>query len=143
MSAVDNLDVKTYKRILKKYDKDPEVDVYYLMATEMEQPRGCGMICLYCCCFCCIHSMMNSYIIRRAHAINDLFHKKYPNNTVNELMPLLKQALIIVEKYKMKLYDIRNREEDHLKIRYHGITEDELRIIQQAHHLLNPVVYVL
>ena len=143
MSVIDNLDVKTYKRILNKYEKNTDVDVCRMMATEMEQPRGFGMICLYCCCFCCIHGMINTYITRRAHAIDELFIKKYPNKNMNELMSILKNALNIVEKHKMKLYDVRNRTDDHLKIRYQSLTDDELRIIQQAHHLLNPVVYVV
>jgi hypothetical protein len=143
MSAVDNLDLKAYKRILKKYNKNPEVDVCHLMATEMESPRGCGLTFLYCCCFCCIHSMLSRHIVKRSQAIDDLFAKKYPSKSMNELMTLLQQALDIVEKHTMKLYDIRNRLEDHLKIKYNGLTNEELSILMQSIHLLNPVVYVI
>ena len=143
MSAMDNLDIKAYRRILTKYEQNQDADVCHMMANEMEKPRGCGMVTLFCCCFCCLHSMLEQHIEKRSQAIYDLFDRKYPTKKMDELMALLKQALAIVETHKMKLYDLRNRNVDHLKIKYPNVTDEDMSILTQSIHLLNPVVYVL
>ena len=143
MSAVDNLDLKAYKRILRTYDKNPNVDVCHMMANEMEKPRGCGMITLFCCCFCCLHSMLSEHITKRSQAIYDLFDSKYPTKNTDERMALLKEALNILETRNVRLYDVRNRKMSHLGIKYPDVTEDEMDTLKLAIYLLNPNVCVL
>lgn len=142
MSVMDNLDLKAYKKILRKYEKNPDTDVYHMMASEMERPKGCCFVFMYCCCYCLLHNTMSDYISRRANAIQDLLFKKYPSKVLGELMIDLRSAIEVIEAHKMKLYDVRNRTA-HLHIMYPNVSADEMRVISQAIYLLNPVVYIL
>ena len=139
---MDNLDIKAFKKILKRYENDKNIDICHMMANEIEKPKGCCFIFMYCCCFCLLHNVVQDHIIRRSRAIEDLFLKKYPTKKRNELMADLRLAIEVIEKHNINLYDIRNRAE-HLHLKYPNINTDEMRVISQAIYLLNPVVFIL
>ena len=142
MSVMDNLDIKAYKRILKMYEKNPAIDVWYEMASTMERPNSCCASFMMCCCYCLMKGMMMEYIEKRRRATEDLFMKKYPGLGVPELVANLKKALAVVEKHKMKLYNVRDRIQL-LSVIYPALTEEDMKAINDAYYLLNPVVYII